>query len=169
MKKITFILIALITGTTFAQDDSATAPVNANIVSPITITSGTTGLDFGNIATPDAATDITVSNSGERTAVNGVTIPGGTVSAAGFTVNAALDYAYTISIPTIDLTSAVAGSGADMPVIFTHSGAVNAEGNNAAKGTGVDQTLNVGGTLKVGAGQAAGAYAGTVKVTVAYE
>lgn len=161
MKKITFILIALITGTTFAQNDAADAAVDANIVSPITIAPGATGLDFGDIATPDAATDITVSNAGERTAVAGVTIPGGTVTNAVFTINAALNYAYTIDIPAISLTAVGAGAGANMAVAFTHDG--------VPTGTGADQTLNVGGTLKVAAAQAAGAYEGIVKVTVAYQ
>lgn len=159
MKKITFILIALITGTTFAQSSDGTASVDANIVSPITISDGTSNLDFGNIATPDASTDIVVSSAGTRTAVTGVTIPGGTVSAAAFSVNAADGYNYTISIPTINLT----GTGVAMPVTFTHDGGTTPVGSGSA------QTLNVGGTLKVGALQAGGAYTGTVTVTVAYE
>ncbi len=160
MKKITFILIALITGTTFAQSAEGTATVNAAIVSPITISNSSSNLDFGNIATPDAATDIVVSTAGTRTAVAGVTIPGGTISAASFTINAANTYGYTISIPAIDLKRA---GEADMSVSFSSSlGATST-------GTGADQTLNVGGTLTVGASQGAGAYTGTATVTVAYQ
>jgi len=160
MKKITFILFAFIGGTTFAQSADGTATVNAEIVSPITISNSSSNLDFGNIATPDADTDIVVSTAGSRTAVTGVTIPGGTVSAAIFTVNAANNYGYTISIPDIDLK--LAGE-TDMPVSFTSSL------GGTSTGTGADQTLNVGGTLTVGASQGAGAYTGTVTVTVAYE
>ncbi len=158
MKKITFILIALITGTTFAQgSDTGTATVNAEIVSTINISNGT-NLDFGRMATPTADTEITVGTDGVRGTVTGVTIPGGTVSAAAFTVNAASGYTYSIAIPTISLT----GNGTAMPIIFTH------DGGTTATGTGADQTLNVGGTLTVGADQVAGAYTGTVIVTVAY-
>ncbi len=160
MKKITFILFALIAGTTFAQSADGTATVNAEIVSPITISNSSSILDFGNIATPDADTDIVVSTAGTRTAVAGITIPGGTVSAATFTVKAASGYGYSISIPGIDL---IRTGEADMPVSFTSSlGETNT-------GTGADQTLNVGGTLTVGASQGAGAYTGTATVTVAYE
>ncbi len=161
MKKITFILFALIAGTTFAQEAVGTATVNAAIVSPITITNtGSSKLEFGNIASPDAITDITVSNSGVRTVVQGVTIPGTASSAAIFGINAALNYKYSISIPDIELT----GSGDPMGVVFTQDRL-----STANIGSGALQALYVGGTLKVGASQGPGAYTGTVKVTVAYE
>ncbi len=161
MKKITFILFALIAGTAFAQNAVATAPVNAAIVSPITIThTGTTKLEFGNIASPSSATDIVVSNAGIRTAVAGVTVPGTTSSAAAFEINAASGYNYSITIPAIVLT----GTGANMGIVFTQDRL-----STANSGSGIGQALNVGGTLTVGAGQTAGAYTGTVEVTVAYE
>ena len=71
MKKITFILLALIGGTSFAQSADATATVNATLVSPITISNSTSNLDFGNIAAPTTSTDIIVSTAGSRTAVSG--------------------------------------------------------------------------------------------------
>ncbi len=161
MKKITFMLFALIAGTTFAQSADATAAVNAAIVSPITISNtGASALDFGNLASPSAATDIVVSTAGVRTAVSGVTIPGTTSTAAAFSVVAENGYSYSVSIPDIVLTGT---GGADMAVTFAHdAGATPA-------GTGSAQAINVGGTLTVNANQVATSYTGTATVTVAYE
>ena len=164
MKKITFILFALIAGTTFGQNSataSGTATVNAKIVSPISITDGT-DLNFGRIIGNTAGGTVTVATNSDRTADNNdLLAPSTTVQAASFTVKAAEGYNYKITIPTIDLT----GPGAvAMPVIFTSSlGTVN------VLGTGANQTLRVGGALTVNSGQAEGDYSGTVNVTVAYE
>lgn len=162
MKKITFILIALITGTTFAQDassDSGTATVNAEIVSPITISDGTS-LDFGRIIGTALGGTVTVNADDTRTFSNDdMAVPSTTVSAATFTVTAATGYSYSIAIPDVNLT----GAGDDMVVEFTSSlGATSS-------GTGASQDLIVGGTLNVNAAQAQGSYSGDVKVTVAYE
>lgn len=161
MKKITFVLFTLIAGTTFAQSADATAVVNAKIVSPITISnSGASALDFGNLASPAAATDIVVSTTGIRTDVAGVTIPGTTTTAASFSVVAENGYTYTVSIPDIELTGT---GGANMAVTFVHDAGVT------PSGTGVAQTINVGGTLTVNPSQVATSYTGTATVTVAYE
>jgi len=162
MKKITFILFALIAGTTFAQSAAADAVVNANIVSPILITNnGASTLDFGNIASPDAATSILVDNSGNRTNVPGVTIPGGAVSAAAFQITAANLYVYNITLTTTDLTN---GTPADDMVLTLTS---NFGASNT--GDGLVQKLQVGGSLAVGITQTVGAYAGNVNVSVDYQ
>ena len=162
MKKITFILFALITGTTFAQDTAtATSTVNAEIISPISIENGSE-LDFGRIIGNAAGGTVTVSTAGDRTTTNSdLLAPSTTVKAASFDVKAADTYNYSIAIPTIDLTFT---GGDNMPVTFDSS-----LGNANVVGTGAVQTLNVGGVLTVNADQAEGAYAGTVEVTVAYE
>ncbi|MDT0676954.1 DUF4402 domain-containing protein [Autumnicola musiva] len=161
MKKITFILFALIAGTTFAQSSaSGTATVNAEIVSPISITDGT-DLDFGRIIGNTAGGTVTVATNGERTADNDdLLAPSTTVQSASFSVKAAEGYTYKVEIPEVNLT----GAGDAMPVVFTSS-----LGNANIVGTGAAQTLNVGGALKVNASQAEGNYTGTVEVTVAYE
>ncbi len=164
MKKITFILLALIiSGTAFAQDAataSGTATVNAEIVSPIEITDGS-ALDFGRIIGNDAGGTVSVSTDGERTTDNdNLLAPSTTVQAASFSVTAAKDYKFSITIPTINLT----GDGDAMAVTFDSS-----LGNENVVGTGAVETLNVGGDLTVNAGQVEGDYTGTVEVTVAYE
>ena len=163
MKKITFILFALIAGTTLAQTTAdGTATVNAEIVSPITIANGT-ALNFGTINGTPIGGDVSVSFSGNRTFSNSdMQITSATaITAAAFSITAADTYIYSISIPDILLT----GSGDAMNVTFVHNR------NSAARRTGdnTGQILNVGGTLTVNDAQAAGSYDGTVTVTVAYE
>jgi len=163
MKKITFILFALIAGTTFAQDsDTGTATVNAEIVSPIEISDGS-DLNFGTINGTATGGTVSVTTSGVRSFSNSdMAITSATaITAANFTVTAANTYLYSISIPDILLT----GAGDDMAVTFIH----NRNTLSGRTGSGSAQPLNVGGTLTVGDAQVAGTYDGTVSVTVAYE
>ena len=166
MKKITFILFALIAGTTFGQnaaEASGTAEVFAEIVTPIAITNGST-LNFGSIVAAEGG-NVRVNTEGVRTFsnTNMEVISATTITAASFDVTAALDYSYSISIPATVLT----GSGNDMNISFTHE--VDGETDGNATGTGAIQTLKVGGLLTVASGQEAGVYEGDVTVTVAYE
>ena len=158
MKKITFILFALISGTAFAQ--SATATASAEIMSPMTI-GKTTDLNFGKIASTSAGTvrigtDNVVAGSATR-------ISGTTPTAAAFTVNGANNYAYTVSVPqSITLTNLTGDGGETMTVdSFTH--------NSTEVGTGEPQTFQVGARLNVGESQVVGNYTGDVIVTVAYD
>lgn len=163
MKKITFILLALISGTAFAQESaSGTADVNVEIVSPITISNGT-ALNFGTINGTSTGGKVRIANDGTRTFSNTdmqITSPS-PVTAAIFSITAAKDYYYSISIPATKLT----GDGDSMNVSFTHD-RVDVE---ARKGNGTAQQLSVGGLLTVNDSQNAGAYTGNVEVTVAYE
>ncbi|WP_051119746.1 DUF4402 domain-containing protein [Gillisia sp. CAL575] len=163
MKKITFILFALIAGTTFAQD-AASAVVNAAIVSPITIVK-VGDLNFGTINGTATGGNVTVTNGGNRSFANDdMVITSATpITAAIFNITAASSYSYSISIPPSTLAG---GSGGDpMNVTFTHS----REGSTKRIGDGLEQELRVGGTLVVNNAQKVGAYTGTVEVTVAYE
>ncbi|MBI6115208.1 DUF4402 domain-containing protein [Salegentibacter maritimus] len=162
MKKITFILLALISGTVFAQSDEATGTANAaaEIISPIKITDGS-DLNFGRIIGNAAGGNVTISTAGVRSTDNDdLLAPSTTVQAASFDVTAAETYNYSVTIPGISLT----GNGDAMPVTFESS-----LGNTGVVGTGAAQTLNVGGELTVNPAQAEGTYTGTISVTVAYE
>jgi hypothetical protein len=166
MKKITFILFALIAGTSFAQNGTAntTADVNAEIVTPIAIADGT-ALNFGSIVAAEGGL-VRVNNEGTRTFsnTNMKVITANAITAATFNITAALNYAYSISIPSIVLTYT---GGTDMPVSFTQD--LLGETDGTATGTGAAQSLKVGGLLTVASGQVAGDYTGIVTVTVAYE
>ena len=161
MKKITFILLALISGTALAQNSAdGTADVLAHIVSPISISETGSALDFGKIAKDNAGGTVIVDVNGARTGTAAV-IGENETTAASFTVNAADTYAYTISFSeNVTLTS---GENTMLVDSFTHNLGANPTGN------GSEQTLNIGATLNVGVDQNEGEYDGEVTVTVAYE
>lgn len=162
MKKITFILLALISGTVFAQDaatSEATANVNAEIVSPISIKS-TSELDFGRIIGNSTGGDVEIKVDGTRTATDNTDLldPTDEGQPGTFEVTAAQGYSYSISIPDTTLT----GDGDAMDVTFNNNlGA-------SSSGTGSAQNLILGGVLSVNGSQLEGAYTGEVTVTVSY-
>jgi hypothetical protein len=158
MKKITFILFALITGTSFAQSADASATASTTIVSPIAIVVGD-NLEFGQLASPAAITAITVGATG-RTAVTGITLPGGTAAQPATFVVTAGTFNFGIVYEATSLILSTGTNGADMALVIGSETGATASG---------DQTITVGGVLTVGANQPAGAYAGTAKVTVAYQ
>jgi spore coat protein U-like protein len=169
MKRITFILFALIAGTAFGQNASeatGTADVFAEIVTPIEITNGT-ALNFGSIVAAEGG-KVRINTEGTRTFSNSNmdVVSATAITAASFDITAAQNYSYSISIPSTVLKD-VASVGVDMPVSFTH--ALGGETDGTATGSGSEQKLLVGGLLTVAAGQEAGSYEGTVTVTVAYE
>lgn len=161
MKKITFILFALIAGTTFAQEsDAATATVGAAIVSPISIES-LTNLDFGKVLT--TAGTVIIAPDGSRTGTGEfVTATTSTPTAASFTVNAAADYVYNVSYAmSVALTN-----GTDILAVTSFT---NDAGTDARTGTGGDEEMTVGATLTLDGTESVGNYAGEVTVTVAYQ
>ncbi|WZL89012.1 DUF4402 domain-containing protein [Salinimicrobium sp. 3283s] len=171
MKKITFILFALITGTTFAQNSAtatSSATVNAEVVSPISITP-VTNLDFGRLIGNEAGGVVTIAATaaGTRTSTNEevLALTGNTATAAKFNVIAATDYTYSVALSSTNLLTSDADGAVDMPVAFDHN--LKATGNAGNGSTPIE--LYVGGALTVNAGQTEGAYTGEVSVTVTYE
>ncbi len=163
MKKITFILLALISGTAFAQVSESTASATANaaadIVSPIAIESSQ-DLNFGKVAN-NAAGTVVVGTDSDITDSSLSQIGSITPTAASFNVTAADGFSYSIALPTsVDLSNGTEDITVDE---FKH----DAEGNTT--GTGSAQTVGVGATLNVASSQATGNYTGTFEVTVTYE
>jgi hypothetical protein len=166
MKKI-LVLIVLFSGfaaSSFAQSE-ATATANATMITPISI-SKINNMNFGTLAA--SATEGTVVLSAEasatRTPDGGVTLHGGTVTAAKFTVTGAISTNYTITIPSAAFP--LTGAGTPMSV-DTWISDPDATGNTGAGGT---QDIYVGATLHVNANQVAGVYTSAAfPVTVNYE
>jgi hypothetical protein len=162
---LTIVLASFATGA-FAQA-TATATATATIVTPISI-SKTVDMNFGNVAVSAAtAGTVVLSPAGVRTPTGGVTLPStavGTVTAASFTVSGTGTYTYAITLPS---TATTITSGANTMTVSTFTSTPTPTGTLAAGGT---QTLDVGATLNVAAGQAAGVYvSGTpFSVTVNY-
>lgn len=161
MKKITFILFALIAGTTFAQESaSGEATAFADIVSPITITKNT-DLNFGRIANNETGT-VVVASDGTYAASSLDQINGGaSPTAATFIVNAASGFAYSVTLPST--ATLLNGENSLTVNNFTSNAGETPTGN------GSDQTVGVGATLNVTTGQPTGVYSGNFEVTVSYE
>jgi hypothetical protein len=171
MKKTVFLLASLFVmacgiQSVKAQTASATqsATANATIITPIAI-AHVADLNFGNIVAGTGIGTVIVDTEGDRTKTGDVILPTatpGTVNAAKFTVTGLQDATYAITLPgSIDISASEEG-----PTMEVNNFTSNPDG--AGTLTGGTQTLSVGATLKVGAGQAAGNYTGTFNVTVAY-
>lgn len=163
MKKITFILLAFISGTAFAQNsDFDDAQVFAEIVSPIVIEK-TADLNFGKIAAGPAAGTVKVLADNSYTAiydVAGMEIPSNTVAPAKFKINAPLGTSYSISI----VGDKISSGENEMSIEYIHN-----KSDSGNIGKGVFNQLIVGGILTVAGSQPSGDYAGSVTVTVTYE
>lgn len=166
MKKLlflTFIMIAF-SASTFAQV-TASATGTAEIVAPIAIANAV-DMNFGNVAESGAGTVI-LDPAGTRTITGSVTLPAitGTVTAASFTVTGTSGYTYTITLPSTDYTI-TRTAGAETMIVNAFTSNPNGTGTL----TGGSETLNVGATLNVAAGQVPGTYTNATgfDVTVNY-
>jgi hypothetical protein len=160
----TAIVLLLFTTGSFAQV-TVTADASAMIVAPITMV-WESDLEFANVAV-QAGTGGTVVMApinpitrgivaGEM-AYGGCTLPlisGETAAAAEFNVAGEVDYHYTITLPASCIITRTGGLGETMTVnAFTSN--PTSPGDLGATGT---QTLYVGATLNVAAGQVPGHY-----------
>ena len=166
MKKLLVLAIMLFafTASTFAQV-TASATSTATIVAPIGITK-TVDMNFGNIAVSGAGT-VVMDPASTRTTTGAITLPAitGTVAAASFDVTGNDGYTYTITLPTTDYTiTRVAGTETMIVNTFTSNP------NGTGTLTGGTETLNVGATLNISAGQVGGVYTNATgfDVTVNY-
>ena len=140
---------------TASAQETETATATATIVTPISIVNDF-DMNFGNVAVQSTAGGtVVLTTGGVRSRTNGVTLPPaapGTVTAASFTVSGEAGYTYTITLPSVA-----------HPI---KSGLVNtmtvtdflSDPLTTGILTGGTQTLNVGATLNVSAGQPAGLY-----------
>ncbi|MFD2518634.1 DUF4402 domain-containing protein [Salinimicrobium flavum] len=162
MKKITFILFALIAGTAFGQTD-ATATASAEIITALKI-ENTADLNFGKIAPlSDGTSTYVLDNTGASLGSTATLIDATAQTVAAFTITAETDQAFSVTVdPTVTLTG---GTGTD--ITLTTDKNLLAAGNKITSGT--TTTLNVGGSLALASGQGSGTYSGTINVSVAYE
>ena len=165
--KLLFLLTAGFTINTFAQA-TATSTVTATIIAPIAIANAL-DMNFGNVAvqadTAGTAGTVIIAPAGTRTA--GVTLPSttGTFTAASFIIGGASEYTYVITIPSTSYIITKATTLETMTV-NTFTSSPSSTGTLA----GGSETLNIGATLNVAAGQVPGIYtnASGFDVTVNY-
>ena len=152
----------LLGGGSYARAATATGPVEAVLIKPLSLVK-TDDLDFGTlISSPIAGTATINANTGVQTTAGGVSSAGGTPKRAEFVGVGGSGLLIIIAIsasPT--LTN---GTGGSMPSALAVQGGT---GFRLFPGTGV-QTFRVGGTLNVGANQQDGNYTGTFSLTVNY-
>lgn len=173
MKNLTVTTLAL-GAAMFAANASAaqaTATSTATVIAPIAITAPV-NLVFGSFA-PGAGGSVTVSTNGTRTATGAIlSSVTATPSAARFNVTGDGSSTYSIAIaPSVSLSDGAATPNTMALATFSDLTAGGATTGNVTSGTlnAGAQSIYVGGTLTVGATQAAStAYAGTIAVTVEY-
>jgi Mat/Ecp fimbriae major subunit len=143
---------------TGANAATQTATAEVDILAPVTL-SQTAGLDFGIVAAGAASGTVTLpTGSNTRTCSVGLACVG-TASRGVFSVTAVDTYVVNI---TVDASTVLTGAGTDMNLTL-NPGITSIVANGAA------QTFYVGGTLTVGAAQAAGTYTGTYDVSANYQ
>lgn len=173
MKKTTLIAltalaaIALLVpaGSAMAQSSaSANANATATIITPITLVNNA-DLRFGEVVASTAVGTVVISSAGAKSTTGGVTALSGLPhGAAQFSVGGGANRTFSITIPTTDVTITKITSTETMTVnAFTSD-----LGTSSTLSAGGAATLNVGGTLNVGASQVTGSYTGSFSVTVAY-
>ena len=136
-----------------------TANAGANVVQGLII-SETTGINFGDISESGAGTVI-MSQLGGRSVTGGADVlSGGTTPSQGiYTISGEAGKAYTLTLP---VTVTVGEAGGDTMDIT----AFNSDASNSAVAAG--ETVNIGATIGISAGQATGTYSATYPLTVNY-
>lgn len=142
---------------------SATANATAEIVAPIAIAVNT-NLDFGRIIRSAAPGTVDIATDGTPTYNGGVAAGAGgaTITAATFDVSGTAGYTYAITAPlAADVITLTDGTNTMTVTSFVRDPA----GDGTLDGSG-NETINIGGTLSVAAGQATGTYTNTTDLTV---
>ncbi|SDL14170.1 protein of unknown function [Salinimicrobium catena] len=153
MKKITFILLVLLTtGTAFGQTTVSTA---AEIIEAITFTEAS-GLNFGKV--DNTAGTVIIDFDGTPSGTKSQ-ITGGSPSAAVLNVTGEASESYNIILSS---TATLSGPGPDMNVTEI------AHDANQTLDVDGKETVNIGGKLTVGTNQIAGSYSGSISITVSY-
>lgn len=125
-------------------------------------------MSFGTIAVSAASGGTVILNpDGSRSASGGITLPAtsGNVAAASFDVTGEGGYTYSITLPG---TNHTLSSGANSMIVNAFTSTPASRGTLSLLGA---QTLTVGATLNIAAGQPAGTYTSETvfEVTVNYE
>ncbi len=140
-----------------AHAATATGTARAKILQQITVTN-TSDLEFATIISGATASTVAVSTAGARTCGTGLTCTG-TAGAANFDIVGTDGAVVTVSgDANVTLNGSISGT---MNAALTYSATSITLGATGG-------SFQVGGTLGVGANQAAGDYSGTFNVTVEY-
>lgn len=137
---------------------TATGTSTANILTPISIASGT-NIQFGSFTSSASAGTINQSGTvtGGVTSISSSTRSAGTFTVSGSTIG---NTPYTFTLPgTVTLTSGANNMTASISF---------ASGSNSRTLTAGSEVVSINGLLSVAANQASGSYTGTYTVTAIY-
>ena len=150
-------------GATGASAATGTGNATARIVDALQITENTV-LNFGTIVPSTlTAADVSVSPAGVKACDPALSCISGTHAAGAFTVTGLGGQNVNVSVSApVNLT----GPGTAMPLSALTTNTASVTLSAGPTGTA---NFTVGGTLTVGANQAAGTYAGTYTVTANYQ
>jgi hypothetical protein len=171
MKNITklFAIAIVILGfsaTSFAQGTSTkSATASAKIVESLVLTN-TVPLNFGTMTVPTTPATVTIAPGGVRTSTGTLSLL--TIAPistdATYTVAGDNNATYVVTLPADGVVSIISGSNSMTVNAFKLTGDLT---TRTLSGTGIG-TFDVGATLGLSSGQAAGSYTGSFDVTVAY-
>lgn len=159
-------ILLFVMATQYASAQStASATASATILTAISLTK-TVDMNFGNVSVQaGSGGTVILSPAGARSVTGGVSLPAtaGTVTAASFTVGGEGSYTYSITLPA---TAHTIASGANSMTVTAFTSNPSGTGTLSSG----SQTLTVGGTLNVAAGQTNGIYTSETgfNVTVNY-
>lgn len=147
-------LAALIAGmySTGVSADIISGNADANVIAPLLLVE-TTAMNFGDVAGGTGAGTVVLDLAGARTVTGDAsTLASGAGSAGAFTIEGAAGLAFTLSV-TGTATLSDGGGNTMTADTFTENGSAV-----TLTGTGSPDAFQIGATLNLGAGQAAGAY-----------
>lgn len=143
----------------------STAATNATVITPISIVKNA-DLNFGNVVPSGTAGTVIISTAGVQSFTGGALAfanDDGSPTAASFTVSGEEDATYSIALTNATITVT---NGTNSMTVGTFVTSPSSPGVL----TSGSQTVTIGATLSVAAGQAAGLYqnASSLEITVAY-
>ncbi len=152
---------------TMANAAQATATASGTVVAPIAIAAAT-NLAFGSFAAGPGGT-VTVDTGGARAAAGPILVGAAPSSAARFNITGQAGLSFSI----VHSGTTVLSNGVETMTLTKFSDLLGVNGTSGTASVGTldgagMQSLFVGGTLTVAAGQVAGVYSGTVIATVEY-
>lgn len=159
MKNKFIALVTLVMGISAASmaQSEATATATATLVTPIAI-SKTVDMNFGTVAASSTAGTVVLGADDVATPSGGVSLPGGTPTAAQFSVTGEGTSTFSITLPS----SITLVSGTNNLTVDNFVSTPSATGTLAAGAA----TVKVGATLNVPASAPAGTYTNTTDLTV---
>lgn len=179
MSKLVVAMAAMVMagGVWAADTNTASASATAEVITPITVAKNA-DLVFGNLVAGNG--NVTVSTDGTRTKTGSTALvaTGSSPTAAKFTVSGQGSQTFSISTSGTS-TQLSTGGGTPSTMAFTlildALSGLDAAAQDVTSGVDATGTLSngkatiyAGGTVAVGASQAAGTYTGAISVTVDY-